>query len=289
MWFDQSMMSKDTITNVQMLQLGAKLYRLQGTNDTDLLAKVNQVWKFILINQLVNRDTFLTAGRADLAGNCGNDGDYLWTYNSGVIAGGLLEMSRILEDNYYLELAHRIANATIVLKSVNGTFTESCDPSHTCDDDAKMFKGIFVRNLRYLMDASNATTRARYALWLKDNMAAVMTNDRCEVTGKTSKCCVIYADGPPFNDKTGPVFSESWRGPFNYSAPMQQTSVLDLFVSIIRPGTICTGPGCSYDPPTPPPHHLVQRQTLSTGQAVLQAQTLIHVLQPGPEVLVWRL
>jgi mannan endo-1,6-alpha-mannosidase len=256
MWFDQTLGGKAAITNVQMLQLGARLFRLQGKNDTALLGKVMKEWNFIQTTKLVNPVTFLTADAVNItAGNCSNNGAYGPTYSNGVLAGGLLEMWLIFHDDDYLDLAQRIVNATVVDKTVNGTFMEYCDVTG-CGDDQKVFKGIFVRNLRYLMDYSNATTRAMYATWLRQNMESVIANDKCEPNGNTTKCHVVYLDGPPFNSVAGPVFSEKWNGPFNYSAPMQQASILDLFVSNIQVGTTCTGAACNYDPPTPPPHPL---------------------------------
>jgi mannan endo-1,6-alpha-mannosidase len=256
MWWDYTNTSKEAITNVQMLQLGARLYRLQNdTTDKALLAQVLQQWKFIVTNQLVNPVTYLTAARAvGSHDNCTHNGDYRWSYLDGVMIGGLVELSHILHEQSYLDLAHRIANATIVAKSINGTFMSACDLA-TCDhitsDNAKMFKGIFVRNLRYLMDASNETMQARYKPWLQFNMASVINNSRCEPNGSLAKCHVVFLDGPPCGPKSVPVFSEKWGGPFNYSAPMQQASAMDLFVSNIPPGTICKGDNCQYNPPEP--------------------------------------
>ena len=52
------------------------------------------------------------------------------------------------------------------------------------------------------------------------------------------------------------LFSEDYRGPYNYSAPMQQTAALDAFVSAVGNATKCQGPHCGYDPAVPEPHQL---------------------------------
>jgi mannan endo-1,6-alpha-mannosidase len=243
------------------LQLGVKLYRLQGSNDEKLLKQVVQLWEFINTNHLINTTTYLIAGRANttVPGKCSNNGDYKWVYVDGMAVGALVEMSRIFNNQSYVELAHRIANATIRANTIIGTFITACDLNSNitgCDDDSKVFKGLFVRNLRYLMDASNSTIRSKYALWLRQNMESVINYDICEIHSPISKCHVIYQDGPPSNPKTGPVFGQKWHGPFSYADPMQQASVLDLFVANILPGTLCKGLGCSYDPATPLPKHL---------------------------------
>ena len=43
----------------------------------------------------------------------------------------------------------------------SGVLVEHCDLDDSCDLDAISFKGIFVRNLRYLIDEEIANGRAR--------------------------------------------------------------------------------------------------------------------------------
>ncbi|XP_041357624.1 uncharacterized protein LOC121374585 [Gigantopelta aegis] len=256
MWFDNNRNSKQTITNVQMLVVGAKLHRLTKRNDTQLLDKVMLVWRYILKNGLVDTKTMLISDGARQ--NCTADGNYNPTYNQGVFVGALVELWKLLRDPQYLSMANAVANATITLKSVNGTLTEWCD-FQVCNDDTKMYKGIFTRNLRYLMDAPGmvgTTAREQYSQWLNHNILSVLENNICYPRGVPKTCHVVYKDGPPFNNCTGPVFSENWHGPYNYTAPMQQTSVLELFTANIKLGTLCKGDACAYDPPTPAPHPL---------------------------------
>ncbi|KAI8521481.1 hypothetical protein Bbelb_012350 [Branchiostoma belcheri] len=176
------------------------------------------------------------------------------TYNSGVLIGGLVELYRINNQSSYLSLAHKLANATIANNTKGGIFREYCEDSGGCDDDALMYKGIFVRNLRYLMELSDNSTRAHYNVWIQNNVKAVLSRSRCEPL--VEKCNITYKDGPPVHNVTGPLFGTTWAGPYNQSAPMQETCVLDLFTSSIPPGVRCVGQGCTYDPPNPPPIHL---------------------------------
>jgi hypothetical protein len=60
----------------------------------------------------------------------------------------------------------------------SGVLTEICDPNDACDLDARSFKGIFVRNLRYLMDA-DAKNRDVYAKFIRRNVEALMANASC--------------------------------------------------------------------------------------------------------------
>eukprot|EP00058_Branchiostoma_floridae_P014672 XP_002600160.1 hypothetical protein BRAFLDRAFT_66668 [Branchiostoma floridae] len=233
-WFyDQ----KTTITNVQMLQLSAKLYR--HTNDTSFLRNMTMTWKYIQKNGLIDPETFQVSNIATV--NCTGNRDFNKTFNSGVLVGGLVEMYHILNDTSYLQLAHRVAQATIFYNSQDGVLSVT-----------RM--SLFVRYLRYLMDVSDDITRRAYSDWLDGNIKSVVAKAICWPE-KTS-CNITYQDGPSLNNKTGPVFTLDWRGPFNVSNPMVQAEVFDLLVANIKPGTTCRGAGCTYDPPVPPPRHL---------------------------------
>lgn len=146
--------------------------------------------------------------------------------------------------------------------SNEGILVEWCEP--TCNDDAKIFKAIFLRNLRYLVDharRSGAGRRsdeiAHYRRFLELNSDAVWRGDRCE----GERCQVEYRDGGSLRGATvGSVFGQDFRGPYNFSAPMQQTSALDLFIAGLDPGLRCVdGPMCAYDPVQPGPHELTCR------------------------------
>jgi predicted alpha-1,6-mannanase (GH76 family) len=65
----------------------------------------------------------------------------------------------------YLSTAKRLADAALSspLLTRNGVLTEVCDTgTNTCDDNQKQFKGIFVRHLADLTDATHATAYQAY-------------------------------------------------------------------------------------------------------------------------------
>ncbi|XP_045205151.2 uncharacterized protein LOC123557625 [Mercenaria mercenaria] len=251
LWFDNTFVSKQTITNAQMLQLSGRLYRL--TNDKKYLDKMNLLYMYIMNNSLISESTYLVADGA--FSNCTPDAFYGRSYNSGVMTGALVEMYRCTKNTLHLDLAFKVANALIENASdADGILVEFCEPH--CDDDALMFKGLFTRNVRFLIDELKDNTRREYLQsWLNLQLESNLMNNICDMDPVT-KCNVSYKDGPPYYNKSGPVFSPDWRGPFSYGAPMQQTSVLDLFVSAIKPGTVCSGKFCNYDPYYPPPQSL---------------------------------
>lgn len=77
-----------------------------------------------------------------------------WSYNQGVVLGGLVELNRVAPNDTYLESAHKIAKAAIeTLTDSNMVIHDSCEPNN-CAPDATQFKGIFIRNLQMLQHAS---------------------------------------------------------------------------------------------------------------------------------------
>ncbi|XP_078482521.1 uncharacterized protein LOC100180091 [Ciona intestinalis] len=256
-WFDQTQASKQNVENAQMLQLSSKLFR--HTNDTTLLDKIKQIMKFIEVNGLINDTSYMVAD--GVTNNCTNNEVYGPTYNMGLMIGGLVEAAPILNrTNELIPLAHKVAQATIAHSTKDGILVEYCFPN--CDDDAKMFKGIFLRNLRYLIDYSRENDAeiwkenvAAYVKFIQLNSDTAWTYNRCEPI--KDNCTVLYKDGVSLHNTTsGPVFGIEYSGPFNFTAPIQQTAVLDLFVSGIGVDVKCTGEYCNFDPPVPGPNPL---------------------------------
>ncbi|KAK3098040.1 hypothetical protein FSP39_015536 [Pinctada imbricata] len=251
MFFDNLFNFKASITNVQMYFVAAKLHRIQ--NDTDSLHKLKKLENFIFENKMINSSTFLLIDSIDL--NCTYNGSSQgWTYESGILVAAFAEMYKLHKNETYLLMADKLAWSTITYNS-NGSdiFVEkNCEPDQ-CNEDQLMYKGIFVRNLRYFLDVLPDQSKAeKYWKWINDNIQHIIKYSICDES-PISKCNITFQDGPPYYNKSGPVFSANWIGPFTVGAPMQQTSALDLFVSGIKPGTLCTGKYCDYSPYYPPP------------------------------------
>ena len=89
------------------------------------------------------------------------------------------------------------------LMTVDGVLTEPCDEDRSCNLDASMFKGIFCRNLRYLLDlTTNATRAAHYRTFLANNVRAVQRRASCS-PGHGHHCHIVYLDGAPAFPATG--------------------------------------------------------------------------------------
>jgi predicted alpha-1,6-mannanase (GH76 family) len=107
---------------------------------------------------------------------CVNDGNQpTWTYNQGVIIGGLADLYIATGDSSYLESASTIANATMAhLVDSNGILADSCDLTHTCSGDNFQFKGVFARNLQKLY---RSQPYPAYKAFLEKNAQAIWQND----------------------------------------------------------------------------------------------------------------
>jgi predicted alpha-1,6-mannanase (GH76 family) len=81
--------------------------------------------------------------------NCEVSKGSFYTYNQGIILSALVEYYKIINENFLIELAHEIANATISnLVYEDGVLRDLKEPD--LNGDASQFKGIFMRNLAYL-------------------------------------------------------------------------------------------------------------------------------------------
>ena len=94
----------------------------------------------------------------------------------------------------YLATAHNITAAVIRnLTTADGVLVEPCDRDDTCDLDADIFKGIFMKNLRYLLDADpSAPAATTYRKFVARNIAAVKGNAMCEPGINGSVCHIVY-------------------------------------------------------------------------------------------------
>ena len=104
-----------------------------------------------------------------------NNGDTTWTYNQGVILGGLAALHELTGDEAYLRQGEAIADAALrSLTSPRGILAEPGEVKTAADDrDRPQFKGIFVR---YLQDFSRCAGKPEYGSFLLANADSVWTH-----------------------------------------------------------------------------------------------------------------
>lgn len=89
--------------------------------------------------------------------------------------GGLVELNKAAPNVTYLESANKIAKAAIeTLTDSNMVVHEPCEVD-SCEPDATQFKGIFIRNLAMLQNASPHETYKRV---IQNCASSIWDNDR---------------------------------------------------------------------------------------------------------------
>jgi predicted alpha-1,6-mannanase (GH76 family) len=186
----------NAIANELYLSVAASLAnRVPGNRD--YLNIANKQWAWFKGSGMINAQGTINDG---LDGNCRNNGANTWSYNQGVILGGLVELSRATGDKSLLSTANGIAKAAIAaLQDKDGVLHDTCEPN--CGADGNQFKGIFVRNLRYLQQAAPDPALKNFII---KNADVIWANDRDAVRNTLG---VVWSG--PFQGASGPTHSSA--------------------------------------------------------------------------------
>lgn len=163
----------------------------------------NKSLNWFLASGMLNSNGNINDG---LTNKCENNGQTVWSYNQGVILGGLVELGRAdpASNTNHITQANMIAKAAITkLADSNGVIHDACEPN--CGADGAQFKGIFMRNLAQL---NAVAPDPAYVKAFSTNAQSVWANDR-KVQGGSS------------------FFSVHWAGPFvdPVNAAMQSSAM----------------------------------------------------------------
>jgi predicted alpha-1,6-mannanase (GH76 family) len=164
-WWRKDKRYKNAIANELFLSVAATLARL--TDDEHKRAAyldwAQKEWNWFDASGMINSDNLVNDG---LDAQCHNNHRNTWTYNQGVILGGLSALARQTGNPKLLERAQTIAVAAITkLADQDGILHDTCEPAR-CGNDAVQFKGIFVRNLATLYAAG---PNPRFRQFLQSN------------------------------------------------------------------------------------------------------------------------
>ncbi|CCC05057.1 hypothetical protein SMACR_07380 [Sordaria macrospora] len=150
-WWSKDKTYKNAIANELFIALGAGLAtRVANRKDSQIRQTLN-VWNWFKKSGMINDKDLINDGLKQTDSGCVNNGMQTWSYNQGVILGGLVDLSKATGDQSFIADAVKIANAALkALQDDKGIIREidRCEPN--CGDDGSQFKGIFVRNLAYL-------------------------------------------------------------------------------------------------------------------------------------------
>jgi predicted alpha-1,6-mannanase (GH76 family) len=205
LWWNEDRKYKNAITNELFFTLAARLHQRTPGGQGGYRAWALRAWEWLSSSGLIGASGLVNDG---LTPACENNGGTTWTYNQGVILGGLAAMHEITGDPAYLEWGESIADATLSgLVSPPGILAEPCEAGTAgCDGDQVQFKGIFVR---YLCDFYLQSRRPAYRAFILSNARSVWDNDK-------------NADDE---------FGLCWAGPFDRADAGRQSSALDALTA----------------------------------------------------------
>ena len=204
LWWNTKRTYKNAITNELFITLAAQLHqRVPG--DREYLSWALRGWEWLTGRALIGPGGLVNDG---LTADCANNGGTAWTYNQGVILGGLAALYEITGDRNYLRHGEFIADAALSgLTGAGGILTEPCElTADGCNGDGTQFKGIFVRYLHELYAHSG---QRAYRDFLLANADSVWERAR-------------NAD-----DQLG----LRWGGPFDYADASRQSSALEVLTA----------------------------------------------------------
>jgi predicted alpha-1,6-mannanase (GH76 family) len=208
-WWSKDKNYKNAIANELFLSVAAHLSnRTSGSARRQYREWGSREWKWFQASGMINAKGLINDGldrhRGQAGAACTNNGRTTWTYNQGVILGGLAELSSATHDPNTRQAAKRIATAAInELVDTNGILHDPCEPK--CGADGVQFKGIFARNL-VVLDESHP-------------LKAYET-----FVGKNADTLWRDARGPNFQ------LDVVWSGPFDSGNAASQISALDALV-----------------------------------------------------------
>lgn len=173
-WWDRERTYKNAVTNGLYLWLTTSLHqRISGDTVWGDRAATAATW--YLGSGLINSAGLVNDG---LTGDCRNNSQTVWSYNQGLAIGAFTQLWRSTGNGQYLDTARRLADAATTSTALtrDGVLTESCDTgTNACDDNQKQFKGIFIR---HLADLADATGSAPYRAYIKKQADSIWSTDR---------------------------------------------------------------------------------------------------------------
>lgn len=206
LWWNQDRKYKNAIANELFLATAARLHRLSPGTDGHYLDWALREWDWFRASGMIGPNGLVNDG---LTADCENNGKPTYTYNQGVVLGGLGDLYEITGDGAYLRAGERIADAVLTelttpaAAAQPGILTEPGEAAMAGQrGDSNQFKGIFARNLA---DFYARSGRPAYRDFIIRNARSIWDNSR--------------------NAKN--EFGLSWSGPFDSADASRQSSALD--------------------------------------------------------------
>jgi predicted alpha-1,6-mannanase (GH76 family) len=215
MWWSTDRSYKNAITNELFLTLAAQLHQ-RCADSGEYLEWALREWDWFCARGLIGASGLVNDGLDD---SCQNNRGQTWTYNQGVVLGGLAALHQITGDAAYLRQAQALADAALARLTTpapaarHGILLEPGEHATARRDrDRPQFKGIFVRNL---YDLYQQSARPAYHEFIRDNARSIWTYDR--------------------NSRN--QFGLHWAGPFDKADAARQSAALDVLNAAVPLGS----------------------------------------------------
>ena len=203
-WWSQDRKYKNAIPNELFLTLAARLHQ-RDPKAGYYRAWAERTWKWFEASGMIGPGGLVNDG---LTAEGRNNGRTTWTYNQGVILGGLAALHEITGDPGYLARAESIADAALsALARPPGILTEPHEAAtKRRDRDRPQFKGIFVRHLH---EFSRSSGKPAYPAFIAANAASVVAS-----AGNAAG-----------------QYGLRWAGPFDKADASRQSSALEALIA----------------------------------------------------------
>jgi predicted alpha-1,6-mannanase (GH76 family) len=210
-WWSKERKYKNAIANELFLSVAAQLAN-QTTDRQERAVYVGwaeKEWRWFAHSGMINASNLVNDG---LTAQCENNRLTTWTYNQGVLIGGLVALNKADQDKSLITTATVIADSTLAsLADTHLILHDSCEPK--CGGDGTQFKGIFVRNLRALNQAAPQPQYKKFVLANADS---------------------IWSQVKPPDAHLGAV----WTAPFGASDASTQTSASEVLITAAQMSSI---------------------------------------------------
>lgn len=180
MWWNKQHQAQNAITNELFLSLAASIGNRVDNSDYYKGWAVKQ-FNWFQNSGLIQSSGLIVDGLDNTSCQAGV-GDASFSYNQGVILGGLIELNKLDANGTYIDVANTIAKAAVSkLSDANGILTEwNSNGSPSLGNDGPTFKGVFARNLQLLRQE---TGDSDYAEFITKNADSIWTSDRSPTNG----------------------------------------------------------------------------------------------------------
>ncbi len=198
--------NKNAIPNSLFLQVAAKLHqRTPGDSGSgSYLEWAEREWDWFKNTGMLTENHQVVDGLTNLTA-C-TAGGPIFTYNQGVLMGGLVDLAQSTGDDSLLDEATAIAQATIdQMATEDGILLEPPCGGDIC----VQFKGVFMRNLRHLY---RARPLPEFLVYMKRQSDHLWTTD-------------------VRNDQD--QFGWEWHLPFDKATAGRQSSALDALIAAV--------------------------------------------------------